>query len=224
MNDNLKYATKLFGSATFSFLKINILGQLVLGLLSLISILTIVFQLSGQSGGGPAHAGGGAGILFLFMIRPIGFPVVFLAMLIIPFALFSLGNKYILSKTINKLLSDKGETILFPIIDKVLNKLKSKQPDLLKQGTDKTKLKLKVIQEIRDTNDNKWLKKIIIYGFEKVSLDDVDFTDKNVSFTDIIKNKMITGLKNVTEPSRNFFWIMLGIQITILVLISTKII
>lgn len=222
MNDNLKYTAKLFGTATFSFLKINIIGQLLICLISVSSIFTIIFQSSGN--GGPAHVGGEAAVLFLFMIRPIGFTLLALSIFIPPYILFSFGNKYIISKTINKLLSDKGETLLFPIIDKVLSKIKSNQPDLLKKGTDSTKLKLKLIQEIRDSKDNKWLKKIIIYGFKKVNLDDVDFTDEKLSFTDIIKDKTITGLKNISKPNRNFFWIIIGIQITLLILISTKVI
>lgn len=222
MNDNLKYVTKLVSSATFSFFKINIIGQLLVALISVLSLSVIIYQSS--SGPGLGHVSGGAVVLVLFALRPIGFSLVVLCLFVLPFLLFSLGNKYIISKTINKLLSDKGEVLLFPIIDKVLNKVKTNQPDLLKQGADKTKLQLRLIQEIRDSNDNKWLKKIIIYGFKKISLEDIDFKDENVSFTDIIKDKIITGLKNVSQPSRNFFWIILGIQITVLILVFTQVI
>ncbi|MFH6994007.1 hypothetical protein [Flavobacterium sp. FlaQc-48] len=220
MNDNLKYATKLFGSATFSFIKINIIGQLFLIFISIISLCTIIYQ----SGTGTGHANGSAILLLLFALRPIGYTLTVVSIFAVPFLLFSLGNKYIISKTINRLLSDKGEVLLFPIIDKVLSKIKSNQPELLKTGADKTKLKLKLLQEIRDSKENKWLKKIILYGFKKVNLDDVDFRDENVSFSDIIKTKIITGLKNISKPSRNFFWIILGVQITIMILIIFQII
>lgn len=220
MNDNLKYATKLFGSATFSFIKINIIGQLFLIFISIISLCTIIYQ----SGTGTGHANGSAILLLLFALRPIGYTLTVVSIFAVPFLLFSLGNKYIISKTINRLLSDKGEVLLFPIIDKVLSKIKSNQPELLKTGADKTKLKLKLLQEIRDSKENKWLKKIILYGFKKVNLDDVDFRDENVSFSDIIKTKIITGLKNISKPSRNFFWIILGVQITIMILVIFQII
>jgi hypothetical protein len=222
MNDNLKYITKLFSTATFSFIKINIIGQILIALISVLSLSAIIYQSS--SGPGLGHVNGIAVVLVLFALRPIGFSLVVLGIFALPFLLFSLGNKYIISKTINKLISDKGEVLLYPIIDKVLSKIKTNQPDLLKKGTDSTKLKLKVLQEIKDSKENKWLKKIIIYGFKKVSLDDVDFSDEKVSFSDIIKEKTITVLKNVSQPSRNFFWIILGIQITILILIFTQII
>lgn len=224
MIDNLKYTTKLFSSAAFSFLKINIIGQLLICTLSVTALLIFLFQ----SAAGPGAPGGLAIIpitMILFFERPIAFSLITLSIFVLPFILFSFGNKYIISKTIHKLLSDKGETILFPIIDKVLGKIKSNQPELLKKGSDNTKLKLKLIQEISDSKDNnKWLKKIIIYGFKKVNLDDVDFTDEKISFTDIIKNKIISGLKDVSEPSRKFFWIILGIQILLLILVSTRMI
>lgn len=221
MNDNLKYITKLFSTATFSFIKINIIGQLLVAFIAVLTLCTIVYQ---SSGPGMGHVNGIAVVAFLFVLRPIGFSLAVLCIFILPFLLFSLGNKYIISKTINKLISDKGEVLLYPIIDKVLSKIKSNQPDLLKKGTDSTKLKLKLLQEIKESKENKWLKKIILFGFKIVSLDDVDFSDEKVSFSDIIKEKTITGLKNVSQPSRNFFWIILGIQITIFILIFTQII
>lgn len=225
MNDNFKYIAKLVGKSAFSFIKINILGQIFVALLSVISILIIVNQSFGSGhGGGPAHANGIAILLFLFALRPVGFSLVVIFAIASPFLLFSLGNKYIVSKTINKLISDKGENILFPIIDKVLNKIKSKQPELFQKGADKMKLKLRLIQEIKDSNDNKWLKKIILYAFKKIDLNEVDFKDENLSFSEIIKNKIIDSLKNVSKPNRNFFWIIIGIQVAILMLIIFRII
>lgn len=220
MNDNLKYTAKLFSSSAFSFFKINILGQFLIVLIEIFTFCTIIYQ----SGHGTRHANGSAIVLLLFALRPIGYTLTVISVFAVPFILFSLGNKYILFKTIHKLLSDKGEVLLFPIIDKVLSKVKSNQPELLKIGADKTKLKLKLLQEIRDSNENKWLKKIIIYGFKKVNLDDVDFTDENVSFSDIIKNKIMTGLKNISEPSRNFFWIILGIEIILAILVFFQVV
>lgn len=221
MNDNLKYVTKLFSSATFSLFKINILGQLLIAFITVTSLITIIYQ---SSGTGMGHVNGLAVITFLLAIRPIGFGLTLLSLFIIPFLLFSFGNKYVMTKTINKLISDKGEVLLFPIIDKILNRVKEKQPELLKTGADKAMLQLKLIQAFKDSNENKWLKKILIYGLKKIKLDEVDFKDENISFSEIIKDKIITALKNISEPSRNFFWIILGIEITLLILISFKII
>lgn len=220
MNDNLKYVTKLFSSATFSFFKINILGQLLIAFVMLLSLIIIIYQ----SGSGLGHVNGFAVITVLFTLRPIGFSLTLFSLFVTPFLLFSLGNKYVMSKTIHKLISDKGEVLLFPVLDKVLEKIKTKQPELLKTGADKAMLQLKLTQAFRDSNENKWLKRILIYGLQKISLDEVDFKDENISFSEIIKDKIITALKNVSQPSRNFFWIILGIQLTFLILITIKLI
>ena len=140
MTDNLKYAAKLFSSAAFSFFKINILGQFLIVLIEIFTFCTIIYQ----SGHGTGHMNGSAIVIVLFALRPIGYTLTVLSIFATPFVLFSLGNKYILSKTIHRLLSDKGEVLLFPIIDKVLSKVKTNQPELLKTGADKTKLKLKL--------------------------------------------------------------------------------
>jgi hypothetical protein len=48
-----------------------------------------------------------------------------------------MGNKYIITKAINRVVTDKGEDILFPIISRAISKIKSKQPELLHKGADK---------------------------------------------------------------------------------------
>lgn len=98
MNDNLKYTAKLFSSATFSFFKINIIGQFLYALIGVFTLCTIVYQ----SGTGMGHVTGGAAIMLLFALRPIGFGLTVISIFAGPFLLFTLGNKYIMSKIINK--------------------------------------------------------------------------------------------------------------------------
>lgn len=223
INEDVKYFAKLFGKATLSFLKINLFGQISIAIFTISTIITIIGQTYGN-GSGPGHVSGEAAIVVLAVQRPIAFGITLLSMIASPFLLFSLGNKYVMFRTINRLISDKGEKLLFPIIDKILLKVKEHQPELFKQGVDKTKLQLKILQEIRDSKQNKWLKKIIAFGFKKVELNEIDFKDENVSFSEIIKTKIIDQLKSISEPSRLFFWLILGINLLILVLTVFKVI
>jgi hypothetical protein len=221
MKENLKYTSKLAGSAALSFLKINIPGQIFIAVFSVASILTIVFQSVG-SGSSAAHVGGVAVLINLFLARPIGLSLVILSAFICPILLFTLGNRYLVSKVIHRLITDKGENILFPIIDKVLNKLKTRQPEIFSKSADKVKLKFKIVQEIKESNENKWLKKIILFALKKANMNGVDFNEENVSLSDIFKRIILTTLKNITEPSRNFFWIICGSQILIFLLVLLK--
>lgn len=223
ITDEFKYVAKLLSRATLSFLKINLIGQVSIAVLCIVTMVVIVSQ-TFNNGGGPVHTNGEAAIVVLFLARPISFGLTVLSILGAPFLLFTLGNKYVMFRTINRLISDKGEQLLFPIIDRILNKIKANQPQLMQSGVDKTKLQLKVLQEIRDSKENKWFKKIIAYGFKKVELDEIDFKDENVSFTEIVKNKIIDKLKDISEPSRLFFYLILGWQALILFLTVLKVI
>lgn len=223
INDQVKYVAKLLSRATLSFLKINLIGQISIAILGITTIVIIIAQ-TFNNGGGPVHANGQAAILVLFAARPIAFGLSVVSIFAAPFLLFTLGNKYVMLRTINRLIADKGEEMLFPMIDRILNKVKANQPQLFQKGADKAKLQLKILQEIRDSKENKWFKKIISYGFKKVELSEIDFKDENVSFTEILKGKIIDKLKDISEPSRLFFYLILGWQALILLLTAFKII
>lgn len=225
MNDHIKYLTQLAGRSALSFLKINIIGQaLILGI-AIISLSVLLYQSYGVANGtDPVPAGVIGKIGYLFSSRPIASCLVLLSAIGAPILLFSMGNKYILTKAINRVVTDKGEDILFPIISRAISKIKSKQPELLQKGADKAKLKPQLVQEMKESDENKWTKKITIYALNKVDLNDVDFKDENLSFSDIIQKKIVDSLKNVSEPSRSFFWVIAGVQVGVLGLVVSKIV
>jgi hypothetical protein len=133
---------------------------------------------------------------------------------------FVFGNQYIIKKIISKIVTDKSESLIHPFLDKVLTKFKDKQPNVLRNSGDFTLNKLKIIQEIKnDKSENKWLKKILVFGMKKIQLDDVDFSKENLNFYEIIKTKTIQSLQSVSEPSKNAIWISVGIQWVILLFI-----
>jgi hypothetical protein len=220
MKENLQYTAKLAGSAALSFLKINVPGQLLIGIFSAAILVTLLFQ----SVDGGAHSGAEAGIVLIFVARPFASILALLAFFLSPILLFYLGNKYIITKLINKVISDKGENILFPLLDKVLNKLQEKQPALFAKGSDKALLKLKMVQEIKQSTENKWFKRIILFALNKVHLSELDLADENMNFNDVVKNSTLTVLKSITEPSRSFFWIICGAQVLVFLLIILRVI
>jgi hypothetical protein len=194
MKENLQYTAKLAGLAVLTFLKINVPGLLLIGIFSGATLVTLLFQFADGASAG-AHAGGEAAVLLIFFARPLASSVALITYFASPFLLFWLGNKYILTKLINKLINDKGENILFPLLDKVLNKLQEKQPALFAKGSDKALLKLKMVQEIKESTENKWFKRIILFALKKVHLSELDLADENRSFNDVVKKSTLTVLK-----------------------------
>ena len=57
INDEFKYVAKLLSRATLSFLKINLIGQISIAVLCIITMVVIVSQ-TFNNGGGPVHTNG----------------------------------------------------------------------------------------------------------------------------------------------------------------------
>ena len=208
----MKYGAGLTASAAFSFLKINIIGGLSTALFTIISFIVLTMQCF-PHGSSAGHTGSAIGFLIiLFTLRPVAFTLSACIFGISPVLLFTLGNKYLLSKIINKIIKDKGESLLNPLIDRVLNSIQQRQPDLLKKGTDLAVLKLRMVQEIKDSKDNKWIRRITLFGLRKIKLDDIDFNDEKLPVPEIIKLRIQNSLQNRPAPGRTFFWVIIGLQ------------
>lgn len=217
MNEHLKFTSKLIGKVSLSFIKINVIGQLTAFFISVIALITLVNQSGSESGFFKT-------ILELFSSRPFAISIVLIILIAAPILLFSFGNKYLMSKIIHLIIAEKGENVVNPILDATFNKIKSKQPSLVEKGADFVTLKLKFLQEIKSSSENKWIKKAIAYGFSKIEINENDLQEDNVNFSEIIKTKVMAILKEISEPDRLFFWIILGVNTLILTLILLKVI
>jgi hypothetical protein len=209
--DRIMYGAGLAASAAFSFIKINLLGGLSTGLAVAVMFLLMSFQ-GFDDGPGPAHASGWAPIVVLFTMRPMAFILAIAILFVSPFALFALGNKYILMKTASRMIKDNGEPLLFPLIDTAVLKIRQGQPELLRKGGDTLKTKLRMIQAVKDSNENRWTKRITIWGLKKADLHEVDFGAEDLSIMQTIRDRVVVALHTFSTPSRKFFWIILAIQ------------
>ncbi|MBU3658474.1 MAG: hypothetical protein FGM14_01265 [Flavobacteriales bacterium] len=131
--------------------------------------------------------------------------------------LIYLANDYVTFKIIHKLISDNSEKILEPILEKSLASVKSKFPKLMQKGADFSMTKLKLIEEIKTSKENRFIKRIILFCLDQVYLADVDLSKENTSFEEILKIKIIQILKGITEPTR--IWILLVILFQWLVVV-----
>jgi hypothetical protein len=214
MKEQVKYFTKITSIAVFSFIKINLLGSAN----TLICCVIGSFLLS-VNVGHAAHTNSGALILLVFFTsKPIG-TILLVLIFLAPFLYMILGNKYILSKVIHRLIKDKSESTIIPLLDRVLTKFKNNQPDGIKIGADLGLAKIKLLDQVKSETDNKWLKKVLSFGLKKIKLDDVDLSQNNIDFKDVIKTKTITALHDSTEPSRKGILAVLILQWIFLLLI-----
>jgi len=214
MKEQVKYFTKITSIAVFSFIKINSLGAVN----TLICCIIGAFLLSANVGHA-AHSNSGPLILLVFfMSKPVGtilLSLIFLA----PILYVILGNKYIISKVIHRLIKDKSESTITPLLDRVLTKFKNNQPDNIKTGVDLGLAKIKLLNQVKSETDNKWLKKVLSFGLKKIKLDDIDLSQNNTDFKDVIKTKTIAALHDSTQPSRKAIFAVLILQWVFLMLI-----
>lgn len=217
MIENIKYIAKLSTIAIFTYLKINILAVFSTVMVVIIEFFLLTKDIdAGHSG----HVSAIPFLVMTFLSRPIGSILWYLTCFCSPILFFSLGNKYILSKLAHNVISDKSESLIHPLLERILNKFQAKQPKILKNAGDFSVNKLKIIQDIQnDKSENKWLRKIIVFGMKKISLDDVDFSKENQNFFDIIREKTVQSLKDLSEPSRKMIWMTVAAQWGILVFI-----
>ena len=212
MIDKIKYFAKLSSTAAFSFVKIYVLA--IVTTFTCITI-SIFYLFDGFNGG---HVGGGAAGLVIFTQKPVQ-SVAFLLIGVCMFLIMAYANKYVMNKVISILIRDKAESTIYPLLDKVIARVKAKQPNAVKTGTDYAVVKLQMIDSLRYESENKWLKKALVYGLKKINLEDIDFKRQDMDFYEILKIKAVAALQNVTTPSRNFIWIMVALQVVFTLII-----
>jgi hypothetical protein len=217
MNENLKYFSKLSLLGAISFLKINMLASVSTIVVTILGFIILTKNVTIESSG---HVSTISFLVMTFVARPIGSIFWYITLLGSPFIFFALGNKYVLSKVANKIIVDKSDTLLNPALDKLLNKFKSNHPNVIKNAGDYSMTKLKLMENIqKDQTENKWLRRIILFGMKKVKMDDVDFNKEDQNFYDMFKLKTIEILKDVSEPNKNMIWLTLAVQWLVLTFI-----
>lgn len=218
MNERLKYIAKLSASAIFSFIKIYILATISTVLVAFIGFILIAKSVDV---GTSARVSVIPFLVMVFTTKTTSAVLWCLVFFGSPFLFFALANKYILFKLSHKIIMDKSDDVLIPMLEKFLLRFKEKQPVVLKNLEEYSLQKMKLIHEIRENPaENKWLKRVVVFALKKVSLDDIDFSNQHLDFFEIIKIKTIQIMQNITKPKRSMIWIPILIQWGILVFIA----
>lgn len=208
VTNQLKYLSKL--SATFLFSVLKIYG---IGILSTVIVMVAgIYILSASFGSGLGHSGAYLFIVAAITTKPVSASLFFLLMIAAPFCIGILATKYAMSNVISKLVQVYSEPILIPAIDKVMNKFRSGQPAVIRNSADYALVKIQLINEFKNSSENKIIKKVLSYALKKMSFDELDLKNGNISFYDLIKTKLIEKLHELAEPSAMIFYIYIGLQ------------
>jgi hypothetical protein len=204
--NNLKSFAVISTKAFFSWICINVLTMLI----TLIAFGTGFFLLSKNiSMGHTSHES--ASMMGMAANRPLA-SVLLLLIALSPFLFFVLANKYVIKKVAKKIIDTKANILIEPFIDKIINKIKLNSPALFNGGSNFLEFKSKLIDKIKEESGNKWMKLVLISVIHKLTLDDADFSEKTISFEEILKIKILESLKNFVSPSLNSIVFVIAAQ------------
>lgn len=159
-----------------------------------------------------------------YTIRPISIIITFVVVILSPILAFKLGNKYIINKISLTILDNSKENYIFPILDKIFYNIQKNNPKLLELGIETIKLKSKLIEEIKNSNNNKWMKRLVINEIQKLKLDKIKNNYEEINLKELIVNKIFDNLKITPKPSKKFIFFIISAQIFFYILFKMKLI
>ena len=215
ITDHFKYFSKLSAVFIFSLFKIY-----AIGILSTVITFSLGIYIMAESlGSSLGHSGALAFLMVTVMAKPLSAGLFYLLMIAAPFCIGIFSTKYGMSRIISKLVQDHSKTILVPFIDKVVGKIKNNEPVVVRNSTDYALAKVRLVNEFKNSSENKILKRVLGYALNKVRFDELNLADENVDFYDIIKITLIEKLHELAEPSAMIFYIYIGLQWLSLILL-----
>ncbi|MGE8552787.1 MAG: hypothetical protein ACN6OB_02480 [Chryseobacterium jejuense] len=208
ITDHFKYFSKLSAVFIFSLFKIYAIGILS----TVITFSFGIYIMAESLGSSLGHSGALAFLLATVMAKPLSAGLFYLLMIAAPFCIGIFSTKYGMSRIISRLVQDHSKTILVPFIDKVVGKIKKNEPMVVRNSTDYALAKVRLVNEFKNSSENKILKRVLGYALNKVKFDELNLGDENVDFYDIIKTTLIEKLHELAEPSAMIFYIYIGLQ------------
>ena len=180
--------------------------------------LGISFYLLSKGPGSPAgHAGiFGAIAAFIALFAANFWPALLLTLNIalFPAVYFILANHAALKTALRESWKGKLSDAFEVKILVYLEKLESIQPQWLQRASDRSMIKMRLLQSSQsDAQSSKWQKRILAYGIKKAGLDEVDFSPENLNPSAVIATRIHQALSDAVEPSSLGLWLAVLSQI-----------
>jgi len=217
---NIKLFAKISGKASLAWIKVTLIGTVIM-----IVDLVIAIILLGDNSGGGFPASGHAGILgavmgfiFLFMVE-FWTALLLTVGILVPVLFIVLANKNAIASAVYNVWKYKIADFIEPKIDIYIDKILQKQPDFLRNITDWSVVKVKLLDTINnDSQTPKLQKRIIKFVLKKIKMDDVNFKDPNTNLNSILSLKIKQFIAGFAEPDLKLVWIIVAIDIVLIIL------
>lgn len=211
MIENVKIFSKIAAKTFVSWFLVVAVGTII----SFAFFLIILFEISGNAGGG--HGNVVAFLAGLFADNKTAF-ILFVGAPVFVILYFLIANKYATESAIYQIWKAKAENFVGEGVKKLTDRLLAnvKTVDSI---SNESLLKVKLLDENRKNPETSRLKRnLISYIIKKIRLDDIDFSDKEVKLSDVVATKVNNFISENSEPSLKFFWILLIVQIVLFII------
>lgn len=128
-----------------------------------------------------------------------------------------IANKISIQEFIHQIYKNKAGDVLESKVTRIVDKVTDKN-DWLKTISNETLLRAKLLETNRLSEDSsKVKKKAIAYLFKKISLNDIDFTNKDLKLSNVLSSKLNNFILEKSKPSFLLFWILIILQIILFI-------
>lgn len=217
---NIKLFAKISGKASLAWVKVALIGAVIM----IVNIVIAIILLGDNTGGGfpaSAHAGILGAIVGFFVLFTVEFWTALLLTvgILAPILFIVLANKNAIASAVYNIWKYKIADFVEPKIDFYIDKILQKQPDFLKNITDWSVVKVKLLDTINnDAQTPKLQKRVIKFVLKKIKMDDVNFKDPNTNLNSILSLKIKQFIAGFAEPDLKLIWIIVGIDIVLIIL------
>lgn len=217
---NIKLFAKISGKASLAWVKVALIGAVIM----IVNIVIAIILLGDNTGGGfpaSAHAGILGAIVGFFVLFTVEFWTALLMTvgILAPILFIVLANKNAIASAVYNVWKYKIADFIEPKIDFYIDKILQKQPDFLKNITEWSVVKVKLLDTINnDSQTPKLQKRVIKFVLKKIKMDDVNFKDPNTNLNSILSLKIKQFIAGFAEPDLKLIWIIVGIDIVLIIL------
>ncbi|MGQ2983740.1 hypothetical protein [Flavobacterium sp.] len=124
-----------------------------------------------------------------------------------------------MSKVIHRLVSDKAEPLLYPVLDKVIERMRTTANHRGRAVEVYAGEKLRMLQAVKDSSENAWVRRALGYGLRKIKITDDDLKG-NVDVYELLKQRAISALKEAVAPNKTVLWVLVLLQLVFAVIIA----
>ncbi|MBW1655064.1 hypothetical protein [Flavobacterium quisquiliarum] len=212
MKEEIKMMASISAKSSLKWLIVMVGGNIF----TLILFFIILFQNASFAGGG--HGNAYAFIVGLLLNNICGF-ILFVGAPVFAFLYFVIANKVAIQQMIyltwkNKKFSDYIDSKVVFLVDKITDSNR-----LVGTISNESMLRLKLLEANKnDKESSRIKKKIINYLFQKIKLDDIDFSREDLKLSQIVSVKLNQFISETVEPSLLFFWLLLLLQVVLFVI------